>query len=232
MAALMLEERVTRLEDLMAEVWRAFAETDRRLDQRFDRTEHEIERLSREVREFKNATDTFQYEMGAFRDEMKSFRDAMYAAVRDMKKQWGDLSNKMGTMAEDLVAPSIPNILRTVVSYPDVEMVAMRLRRRHPTKPGLHQEYDVVAVCGEYVLINETKSSLNAKDVDDFIQVLVEAREFFPEHAGRHFIGAIASLYVDLSVVRHGQNRGVLVLGFGEDLMDVLNDPGFVPRRF
>jgi hypothetical protein len=57
-------------------------------------------------------------------------------------------------------------------------------------------------------------------------------RVFFPEYADRHFIGAIASLYVDESVVRYGQKQGVLILGFGEDLMDVLNEPGFVPKRF
>jgi len=33
-------------------------------------------------------------------------------------------------------------------------------------------------------------------------------------------------------VVRYGQKQGLLVLGLGEDLMDVLNDPGFEPREF
>jgi hypothetical protein len=211
MSAIFLEERVTRLEDLMAEVWRAFEETDRRLDRRFERTEREIDRLSQ---------------------EMRVFKEEMRASTREMNRKWGDLSNKMGTLAEDLVAPSIPAILRGVTGCPEVEMMAVRMRRRHLAEPGRSQEYDVVAVCGEYVLINETKSSLNAKDVDDFVQVLSEVRVFFPEYADRHFIGAIASLYVDESVVRYGQKQGVLILGFGEDLMDVLNEPGFVPKRF
>jgi hypothetical protein len=222
-----VEARVTRLEDAMVEAWRTIEETDRRLERSFERTDRELDRLSREMRAFKD-------EMGAFKDEMRAFKDKADQTIAAMNKKWGELSNKMGTMAEDLVAPSIPRILSEVAGCAEdqIEWMAVRVKRRHPVEPRRSQEFDVVAVCRDYVLINETKSSLNAKDVDDFIQVLVEAREFFPEHAGRHFIGAIASLYVDPSVVRHGQNQGVLVLGFGEDLMDVLNDPGFVPREF
>jgi hypothetical protein len=32
--------------------------------------------------------------------------------------------------------------------------------------------------------------------------------------------------------VRRGEAMGLIVLGFGEDVMDVLNSPGFVPRIF
>jgi hypothetical protein len=59
-----------------------------------------------------------------------------------------------------------------------------------------------------------------------------QACEFFPEYAERHFIGAIASLYVDESVVRHGQNQGLLVLGLGDYMMEVLNEPEFEPTKF
>jgi hypothetical protein len=90
----------------------------------------------------------------------------------------------------------------------------------------------VVAACGEYVLINETKSRLDPQIVRDFADHLSEAREFFPEYAGQEFIGAIASLYVDESLVRQGEKLGLIVLGFGEGVMDVLNSPGFIPKAF
>jgi len=32
--------------------------------------------------------------------------------------------------------------------------------------------------------------------------------------------------------VLRGERRGLIILGFGEDVMDVLNTPGFVPREF
>ena len=78
-----------------------------------------------------------------------------------------------------------------------------------------------MAVCREIVLLNETKSNLTPKDVDDFVNGLPSAREFFPEYATYHFIGALASLYVDPSVVRYGERQGILMLGMGRDLMDI-----------
>ena len=68
--------------------------------------------------------------------------------------------------------------------------------------------------------------------MEKFITKLSNAREFFPEYAGKKIIGAIASLYVDESLVRFGERLGLIVLGFGEDVMDVLNQPGFTPTVF
>ena len=159
-------------------------------------------------------------------------RDNLRAAIRLFMEE----AFKMGTLAEDLVAPNIPRILQDVVgcSEDQMEMMAVRVRRHHPVERGRSQEFDVVAVCGKYVLINETKSNLNVESVNDFVTLMTQARGFFPEYADPRFvfIGAIASLYVDESVARYGQKRGVLVLGMGDDLMDVLNEPGFKPAEF
>jgi hypothetical protein len=206
---LFLDQRVANLEELMAQVLHTV-----------DRVDRQVERLSREMREFK--------------DEMRDFKDEMRNSSNEMNRKWGDLANKMGTMAEDLVAPSIPRILRLVVGCPPdgIQSMAVRVRRQHPTERGRSREFDVVAACGEYVLINETKSRLDPQIVRDFADHLSEAREFFPEYAGQEFIGAIASLYVDESLVRQGEKLGLIVLGFGEGVMDVLNSPGFIPKAF
>jgi len=224
MRDILVEERVDRLENLMAEVWRGFAETDRRLDERFAETDRRLdERFAETDRRLDERFERTEREIELLSQE-----------VRASTKKWGELSNKMGTLAEDFVAPSIPRILRTVKSCPEEQMdwVAIRFRRRHPEDPGRSQEFDVVAACGEYMLINETKSSLDTKDIDDFVELMSQARDFFPEYADRRFIGAIASLYVDESVVGYGQRRGLLVLGLSEDLIDVLNDPDFEPEEF
>jgi hypothetical protein len=113
-----------------------------------------------------------------------------------------------------------------------VEYVAVRVKRRHP-ESKVRQEFDVIAVCGEYMLVNETKSSLNSDAIKTFAESrLPNIRKFFPEYTNKQIIGAIASLYVDESLVRYGERLGLIVLGFGEDLMDVLNAPGFVPKFF
>lgn len=208
MAQVTLEQRVETLEDLMADLLRASA-----------RTQVQVEQTSRERRRLEA--------------EMRDFKDETRESRIEMNRRWGELANKMGTMAEDLVAPSIPRILRTVIGCPDdaIDSIAVRVRRRQPGTRQL-QEFDVVAACGEDVLINETKSSLAPEAVTEFVDLLSRAREFFPEYAEKKIIGAIASLYVDPSVVRFGERQGLIVLGFVEDVMEVLNSPEFSPRAF
>ncbi len=220
-----IEDRVNHLDELMAQ-----------LIQTVNQTSRELREFKQEMREFKEemrrtqdrADARSRREMQEFKEEMREFKEEMRQSKRDLDKKWGELSNKLGTMAEDLVAPSVPNILKQVTGCTKIKYSAVRVRKSEPRT----QEFDVVAVCDEWVLINETKSRLKTKHLDDFYELMQEIHEFFPEFAGKKFIGAIASLYVDQSLVNYGEKLGLIVLGFGEELMDVLNSPGFVPKQF
>ena len=98
---------------------------------------------------------------------------------------------------------------------------------------GQLKEFDVIATCGDYLFVNETKSKLAAEHIKAFIEeTLPIVRDFFPEYADKRVIGIMASLYIDESLVRYGERQGLIVLGFGEDLMDVLNSSGFVPKAW
>lgn len=134
---------------------------------------------------------------------------------------------------EDLVAPSIGRVMRTVVGCPEdnIEVSAIRVKKSGGGNRDL-REFDAIAVCGDYLLINETKSRLRPEDVSAFAQSLPSAREYFPEYAEYKIIGAVASLYVDQSIVRHGERFGLIVVGFGEEAMEVLNSPEFKPGEF
>jgi len=210
------DDRIERVENLMARVWEAFAETDRRFretDQRFKETDRRLdERFT----------------------ELSQRIEALSAEVQASTKKWGELSNRLGRLAEDFVAPSIPQIFRAVIGCPDgeLDMLSVRTKRRHVEDRGRGKEFDVVAAYGDYVLVNETKSQLKVEDVDRFVELMEEIRAYFPEYAGRRFIGALASLYVDRSVVEYGSRKGVLVLGLGKYLMEVLNGPDFKPKEF
>jgi hypothetical protein len=210
-----LAQRVESLEDLMAALVRSGERTDRQIEM----TERQVERTSRELSEFK--------------EEVRAdIRDGKASRV-EMNRKWGELANRLGTMAEDLVAPSVPRVLREVLGLSDTPIAsAVRVRRFSTTDPSVEREFDVVATCGDFLLINETKSRLAAEDVARFVEVLATVRDYFPENAGKRVIGAIASLYADAAIVRRGEAMGLIVLGFGEDVMEVLNSPGFVPRTF
>ena len=159
-------------------------------------------------------------EMKDFKDEMKMYKEENARQNREMNRRWGELANKMGTLAEDLVAPIIPRIARELFGLGEPQFFAVRVKRRRDER---NREFDVIAAYKEYVIVNETKSSLNDKDVNLFVEALLEFREFFPEYQSCKIIGIIASLYVDQSLVRYCSAKGVLVMAMGDSTMDILN---------
>lgn len=250
--AVMLEKRVTDLERAMAEAWRAIAEASamakeasaaaREASRAAASASRTAEQTSPEMAEFKSemqanrqaAEANKQAEREEAEAKRQAEREESQKERREMNRQWAALANKMGTMAEDLVAPIIPRILRTVLGCPNdgVDEMAVRVHRSSSQDRTRSQGFDVITACGDWFLINETKSTLAPEDVSDFVKVLSTVREFFPEQAKRQIVGVIASLYVDESLVRHAERNGLIVLSFGDEGMDVRNTAGFAPRLF
>ena len=249
-SAMPIRERVTNLERTMAQLiaqvdrtsrglaefkgeMREFKDEMREFKDEMREFKDEMHEFKNEMHEFKNEMREFKDEMSEFKDEMREFKDDSVRFKIDSRKQWGELANRLGTMAEDLVAPSIGRILRETVGCPEDRIEAMAVRvRKVDRATGDTGEFDVIAACGDYLLLNETKSNLRAGDIQEFRTKLSSARRFFPEYADRKFVGAVASLYVDKSLVRSGERLGLIVLGFGDDVMQVLNSTGFKPVEF
>ena len=214
MATVVLERRVDRLEDMMADLTA------------------NVKQLSVETRAFQQEMRAFQQEMREFKDEMSEFKDEMRQESREMNRRWGDISNSLGMLVENMVAPSIPRVLREVLGCPDGGEQFLTVRFRSKLSDGRTREFDAIAGCGEYLLINETKSRLGPSDIDSFIEVLKIARDFLPEYAERKIVGALASLYVDPSLVAAGERRGLLMLGVTDEAMEVLNSSDFHPTVY
>lgn len=159
------------------------------------------------------------------------FAAEVRAASQAADKRWGELSNKMGTLAEDLVAPGIPAVFSTFFGLPDPEW-RVRVWARHRTDRSRRREYDVVAWDGDVFLVNETKSQARPDDVAALLEAVAEARGYFVEAEGRRVFGSLASFFVDPSVVRAAEREGLLVFGLGRGLLETLNSPGFKPREF
>lgn len=177
------------------------------------RTERELACLSAEMREFKN-------EMREFKNEMRQFKKQSEIDRRAMNRKWGELANKMGTMVEDLVAPNLPRIAHELFGCEEPECFAVRARRRSGAKT---LELDALVVCKNVVMINETKNSLQTRDIDDISEKLKVFADFFPEWRGPRVVGILASLYADDSLVRYATSQGILVMTMGDETMQVIN---------
>lgn len=182
------------------------------------RTERELARLSQEMREFKD-------EMKVFKDEMGTFKTQAELDRREMNRRWGELANKMGTLVEDIVSPNLPRVARELFGCEEPQWTSVRMKRRAGPKTA---EIDALVVCDEVVLVNETRSTLYSRDVDELLAKIEGLGEFFPDLADRRFIGVLASLYVDESIVQYATRKGVLVMGMSDDTMQILNPEAVV----
>jgi len=154
--------------------------------------------------------------------------------IADSRKELGQISHRLGTIVEDLVAPSLPRVFREIVKCPaDVDvLINVRVRRRHPSQKGKMLEIDAMADCENYVLFNETKSQFSPEKVKAFLEKLALVRDYFPEYQSHQIRGCIASLYLDKSLVEYASRQGLLALASGEYLMMVQNDAGFSWKAF
>ena len=235
-----LEPRVANLESMMANLIAVSENTSRAVAQ----LSLEMAQFKEEMQDFKDGMQDFKDEMRVFKSEseqwraksdesLEAFRREMREENRKLNKQLGEIANKQGRIAEDLVAPSIGRIVREIThsSCEETEYEAVRVRTHHRIS-GQRREFDVLAVCGEYVLIVETKITLTPEKVDGFVALMEDIRNYFPEYEGRKMIGGLATLYADASIVTYASRRGILVLAVGDDLMDIQNGPLFRPREF
>ena len=146
-----------------------------------------------------------------------------------MNRQWGDLANKLGTLAEDLVYPSLPRIVAQTLGR---EILDLGVRRKRRLADGRVKEFDAVAVMADLVGLNSTKATLTSADVDRFVADIATFREFFPEYGELPVVGILATLAVEESVLNYAEKVGFLVLAVGDEVMEVKNRPGFEPKRW
>jgi len=202
-----------------------------RTDVRFER----IEQSALEVNQALTAlSDKTEY---SFSQVDKALTE-LSQQVKETTKQMGEQSRRMGTLVEDIVAPDMLRILRQVANIPEEVEGIINVRHKefyggkdlngHP-----HMlELDAIARCGDYALINETKTTLRPEDVKDFVVRLAIVRDYFPQLVGKKIIGAVSSLWIDESLRKQATRQGLLVLALGEGMLQLQNEAGFQPKIF
>lgn len=230
-----LEARITRLEEAMADL----AAVQVRAEEARIRTEESLARAEEArvrteeslARTEESLARTEESLSRTLEESVRDEREARREGDLAWKKQWSELADKLGTLAEDIVAPGIPDLFKELFGVADLEMSALRVRRANRSTPGLSREFDYVGLGGGILLVNETKSTLRLKDILRFLRILGEIREYFPEAASCRVVGSLASMTIDPSLVAAGERRGLLMLGLATGL-EVLNTPGFKPRLY
>ena len=151
-----LEDRTDRLELLlerfMAEVARDREETARaREEDRAAEARYRAEAArSREEEARYRAED---------REEAARYRAEAARDRKAMNRRWGKLANKMGTVVQDIVAPSLRRIARDELGCGDERTFSVTMSRVRSDDPHCRHEFDALYVGTQAVLLNETKST-------------------------------------------------------------------------
>ncbi len=192
-------------------------------------------KLEKEMKEFKDEMKEFKDEMKEFKDEMKEFKDGTLLwrktideERRRMARQWGELANKMGTLVEDIVLPNIPRLAKEYFGCEEIEDIMIRRKKINTKDRSKKREFDVIAVCSDKLILNETKATSRTAYIDEFAGFLErgEFYDYFPEYKGKVIIPVFASLYIDDDSVRYLSQKRIYALGMKDDTMEILN-PAF-----
>ena len=144
---------------------------------------------------------------------------------REMNKRWGELANKMGTVVEDIVAPSVRRLAREVFGCGELQYFSERVSLKHSDDGSREREFDALYVGTRAVLLNETKSSPRAEDARKFAEFLSsgEFALYFPEYRELPIVPVFSSLSIPAHLVTYLTRRGIYALAMGDEAMQVLN---------
>ncbi|MEM7180652.1 MAG: hypothetical protein AAF518_07055 [Spirochaetota bacterium] len=161
-------------------------------------------------------------------EEFRKYQEESKQERIKLNKQMGELSNKFGTLAEDMVVPSLPRVIQEKFAI-SIDYV---YTNRYFKQGGRNKEFDAYAYTEDYAFLNYTVTTLKTAKVDEMAKEIDDFRFFLPQHADKKVIGILAALRIPSNILRYAEKKGYLVLGLGEYQMEVKNQPNFVPKEF
>ncbi|MGC8649642.1 MAG: hypothetical protein ACP5S8_01555 [Hydrogenobaculum sp.] len=143
--------------------------------------------------------------------------------IKRFNKEWGALSNKLGTIVEDIIFPATRPVLE---SYFKCKITDLSLNRER-IKDDLQDEFDVIAVSDECktVFLIEVKSTPKIDYIDDFRTDKIERfRKLFDEYKDYKLVPIFASLRLQKNIINYLTKHKIYAMAFREwEYMDLLN---------
>ena len=160
-----------------------------------------------------------------FVEEGARAREEAARERREMWKQWCELANKMGTVVEDIVAPSVRRLAREVFDCGNLVYFGTRQTVTREDDRSRRREFDALYVGTRAVVLNQTRSSPRSADARAFVAFLRtgEFAKYYPLHRELPIVPAFSSLSIPEEMVRYLTRHGIYALAMGDEAMQVLN---------
>jgi multidrug efflux pump subunit AcrA (membrane-fusion protein) len=232
-----LEERVDRLERVFA----SFMQRTEEALADIRASTAEIRASTAEIRASNLRTDAILLEMQrqAERDRQQAEKDRQQAEKdrqqaekdrqqaekdrKDFNKRLAELSDSMGTLIEDMVAPNARRIASEIFPSDPALMLAQRVRKVHPADRSRMLELDLVAAGREHLMVVEAKRRLDPEKIREFVEKVSSIPEYMPEYSGHTIVPVVASVTIDPSVITFLNRQKVYGVAFGDETMQLIN---------
>lgn len=208
--------------EAIAEIWKLFRETDRRiretdarLDQRIRETDERLDQRFRETDERLRETDK---RIG------KYFRET----TSQLRQLEGLFTNQWGRLLEALIKPGALKL------FQNRGLAVHRIHKRSAAQlNGDNKEIDLILTNDIELVAIEVKTTLGVADVNEFLQDLAAFTTYFPVYRGFRIYGAVAAINITENADRYAYKQGLFVLTVtGDDLVEIRNDERFRPVDF
>ncbi len=169
-------------------------------------------------------------ELLASRQESDRIWKAVYAELRGLRRDVGNLANKLGLATESMFFPSLDRILRQ-----DFGMEVVEPRVHVQTPDGEEIEIDVLAHANDtidLVFDVEIKTHMRQDGLDQILDHLQRLSKFFPQHRGKRAYGILGAIDMPAELKAKALKAGIYVASIRDDVFEVLRPDGFEPRAF
>lgn len=199
------------------------------LEERVDVVEENVDRLEALFGRFMAQTSMAILRMDRAMEEMKAEaqqdRQQWRRERRELNRQLGDIANRIGTVVEDIIAPSLRRLAREELGCGNERFFAVRVSKVCRDDPGQHREFDALYVGEKAVLLNESKATARPEYARDFVDFLRSDAFFlyFPEYRSMPVVPVFSCLYLPPDLVTYLTGQGIYAVAMGDEVMQVLN---------
>ena len=154
---------------------------------------------------------------------LEAYRKQSDKEMQDLRKQMGELGNRLGTTVEDIIVPSIRRLAREEFNCGDEQKFLPRVTVRRADKT--QREFDALYVGEKAILLNESKVTARPEYAEEFVRFLQsdEFVQYFPEYATQTIVPVFSSLNVPENVVAYLTKHNIYVVAMSDEAMQVIN---------
>ena len=164
-------------------------------------------------------------EIWAILREVASEQKALQREVKEVNKNIGRLTNRLGEFVDEAVRPSAVRLFRE--RGIDIHEVQQNVSAK---RDGEALEIDLLVVNNEDVVVIECKSNLSIDDVNEQLERLEKVKRLLPRYKDCRILGAVAGMVIPDNVATYAIRKGLYVIGQNGEHLELRNDISFAAK--